>query len=144
MESSAPTTVKPPEKAVRDQLLMDAVADELGIEVVKRPHRAAGADIAPVRHPAPAAGGLLQQNNQLLAVYADVRRGTAVPPWSGGHRHRHRRDRHRYQRVLRPRRRTRSRTPPTRNKYQPRESSARNADSESPATAAGNDVGAVG
>ena len=54
--SSTPTR-DAAEKAVKTQLLMDAVADEADISPGERPHRAAGADVAPVRHPAPAAGG---------------------------------------------------------------------------------------
>ena len=45
---------------------------------------------------------LLQQNNQLPAMFADVRRGlTRGRGGRGGHRHRHRRQRHRHHRVLR-------------------------------------------
>ena len=51
----------------------------------------------------------LQQNNQLPAMFADVRRGLAVAAVvHGGHRHRHRRQRHRHHRVLRPARDRRS------------------------------------
>ncbi len=67
------------EKAVKTQLLMDAVADELSIEVGENDlterlvlmSRQYG--IQPQQ-----LVGLLQQNNQLPAVYADVRRGLAV------------------------------------------------------------------
>lgn len=67
------------EKAVKTQLLMDAVADELNIEVGENDlterlvlmSRQYG--IQPEQ-----LVGLLQQNNQLPAVYADVRRGLAV------------------------------------------------------------------
>lgn len=67
------------EKAVKTQLLMDAVADELSIEVGENDlterlilmSRQYG--IQPEQ-----LVGLLQQNNQLPAVYADVRRGLAV------------------------------------------------------------------
>lgn len=67
------------EKAVKTQLLMDAVADELNIEVgeadlterlvlMSRQYGIQPQQLV----------GLLQQNNQLPAVYADVRRGLAV------------------------------------------------------------------
>lgn len=67
------------EKAVKTQLLMDAVADELDIEVgeadlterlvlMSRQYGIQPQQLV----------GLLQQNNQLPAVYADVRRGLAV------------------------------------------------------------------
>lgn len=67
------------EKAVKTQLLMDAIADELEIEVGENDlterlvlmSRQYG--IQPQQ-----LVGLLQQNNQLPAVYADVRRGLAV------------------------------------------------------------------
>ena len=67
------------EKAVKTQLLMDAIADELSIEVTENDlterlvlmSRQYG--IQPQQ-----LVGLLQQNNQLPAVYADVRRGLAV------------------------------------------------------------------
>jgi trigger factor len=67
------------EKAVKTQLLMDAIADELNIEVGENDlterlvlmSRQYG--IQPQQ-----LVGLLQQNNQLPAVYADVRRGLAV------------------------------------------------------------------
>lgn len=67
------------EKAVKTQLLMDAVADELNIEVTESDlterlvlmSRQYG--IQPQQ-----LVGLLQQNNQLPAIYADVRRGLAV------------------------------------------------------------------
>jgi trigger factor len=67
------------EKAVKTQLLMDAIADELDIEVTENDlterlvlmSRQYG--IQPQQ-----LVGLLQQNNQLPAVYADVRRGLAV------------------------------------------------------------------
>jgi trigger factor len=67
------------EKAVKTQLLMDAIADELNIEVAEADlterlvlmSRQYG--IQPQQ-----LVGLLQQNNQLPAVYADVRRGLAV------------------------------------------------------------------
>lgn len=67
------------EKAVKTQLLMDAIADELSIEVGENDlterlvlmSRQYG--IQPQQ-----LVGLLQQNNQLPAVYADVRRGLAV------------------------------------------------------------------
>ena len=67
------------EKAVKTQLLMDAIADDLGIEVGENDlterlvlmSRQYG--IQPQQ-----LVGLLQQNNQLPAVYADVRRGLAV------------------------------------------------------------------
>lgn len=67
------------EKAVKTQLLMDAIADELGIEVTENDlterlvlmSRQYG--IQPQQLVT-----LLQQNNQLPAVYADVRRGLAV------------------------------------------------------------------
>ena len=67
------------EKAVKTQLLMDAIADELNIEVgeadlterlvlMSRQYGIQPQQLV----------GLLQQNNQLPAVYADVRRGLAV------------------------------------------------------------------
>jgi trigger factor len=67
------------EKAVKTQLLMDAIADELNIEVGENDlterlvlmSRQYG--IQPQQ-----LVSLLQQNNQLPAVYADVRRGLAV------------------------------------------------------------------
>ncbi|MEI6254169.1 MAG: trigger factor [Mycobacteriaceae bacterium] len=67
------------EKAVKTQLLMDAIADELNIEVAESDlterlvlmSRQYG--IQPEQ-----LVGLLQQNNQLPSVYADVRRGLAV------------------------------------------------------------------
>ena len=67
------------EKAIKTQLLMDAVADELNIEVAESDlterlvlmSRQYG--IQPQQ-----LVGLLQQNNQLPSVYADVRRGLAV------------------------------------------------------------------
>ena len=67
------------EKAVKTQLLMDAVADELNIEVAESDlterlvlmSRQYG--IQPQQ-----LVGLLQQNNQLPSVFADVRRGLAV------------------------------------------------------------------
>jgi trigger factor len=67
------------EKAVKTQLLMDAIADELNIEVSESDlterlvlmSRQYG--IQPQQ-----LVGLLQQNNQLPAVFADVRRGLAV------------------------------------------------------------------
>lgn len=67
------------EKAIKTQLLMDAVADELDIEVAESDlserlvlmSRQYG--IQPQQ-----LIGLLQQNNQLPSVYADVRRGLAV------------------------------------------------------------------
>lgn len=67
------------EKAIKTQLLMDAVADELNIEVAESDlserlvlmSRQYG--IQPQQ-----LVSLLQQNNQLPSVYADVRRGLAV------------------------------------------------------------------
>lgn len=67
------------EKAVKTQLLMDAIADQLEIEVGENDlterlvlmSRQYG--IQPQQ-----LVGMLQQNNQLPAVYADVRRGLAV------------------------------------------------------------------
>jgi trigger factor len=67
------------EKAVKTQLLMDAIADDLNIEVgeadlterlvlMSRQYGIQPQQLV----------GLLQQNNQLPAVYADVRRGLAV------------------------------------------------------------------
>jgi trigger factor len=67
------------EKAVKTQLLMDAIADELNIEVgesdlterlvlMSRQYGIQPQQLV----------GLLQQNNQLPAVYADVRRVLAV------------------------------------------------------------------
>ncbi len=67
------------EKAVKTQLLMDAIADELSIEVTEGDlterlvlmSRQYGIEPQQLI-------GLLQENNQLPAVYADVRRGLAV------------------------------------------------------------------
>ncbi len=67
------------EKAVKTQLLMDAIADDLGIQVgeadlterlvlMSRQYGIQPQQLV----------NLLQQNNQLPAVYADVRRGLAV------------------------------------------------------------------
>ena len=68
------------EKAVKTQLLVDAIADKLDVQVgPERPHRAAGADVAAVRARTAAAAAVhLQQNNQLPAMFADVRRGLTV------------------------------------------------------------------
>ena len=94
------------EKDVQRQLLLDTLADELAVQV--------GQDDLTERLVATSRQygiepqqlfGYLQENNQLPAMFADVRRGSGH--WRGGRGgdgHRHRRKHHRHQRVLsRPR-----------------------------------------
>ena len=92
------------EKAVKTQLLMDAIADELDVQVGQNDlterlvlmSRQYGIEPQQLLQ-------LLQQNNQLPAMFADVRRGLAVAAVvRRRHRHRHRRQRDRHHRVLRP------------------------------------------
>ena len=78
-QSSTPRRAPPPRTTSRRQLLLDAIADELDVQVgQERPDRTTGADVAAVRHRAAAAVADLQENNQLAAMFADVRRGLAV------------------------------------------------------------------
>ncbi len=102
--SSTPRPARPPEKAVKTQLLMDAIADDLDIQVGQN-------DLTErlvlmsrqVRHRAGAAAADPAAEQQLPAMFADVRR---VPDrrrgGRGGHRHRQRGQRGRHRRVLRP------------------------------------------
>ena len=92
------------EKDVKRQLLLDVLADELEIQV--------GQDDLTERLVATSRQygiepqqlfGYLQENNQLPAMFADVRRGlTDGRGGPGGDGYRHRRKHHRHQRVLRP------------------------------------------
>ena len=101
--SSTPTARSGAEKAVKTQLLMDAIADDLDIQVGQNDiterlvlmSRQYGIEPQQLLQ-------VLQQNNQLPAMFADVRRGlTVAAVVRGRHRHRHRWQRHRHDRVLR-------------------------------------------
>ena len=92
------------EKAVKTQLLVDAIADKLDVQVGQN-------DLTERLVLMSQHYGLepqqllatLQQNNQLPAMFADVRRGLTVAQSWRRHRHRHRRRRDRHQGVLRHR-----------------------------------------
>lgn len=91
------------EKAIKTQLLVDAIADKLEVQVGQN-------DITERLVLMSQQYGMepqqllqaLQQNNQLPAMFADVRRVGRSRRRAGRHRHRQRRQRDRHHRVLRP------------------------------------------